>query len=55
VIEWADNFDVLAVLKRHCEVASAKAWVDSAIDKGAAKASAKALDGVGELIMGGYI
>jgi hypothetical protein len=29
--------------------------VDSAIDEGAAKASAKALNGVGELIMGGYI
>jgi hypothetical protein len=29
--------------------------MDSAINKGAAKASAKALNGVGELIMGGYI
>jgi hypothetical protein len=38
VIEWADNFDVLTVLKRQGEVASAKAWVDSAIYEGAAKA-----------------
>jgi hypothetical protein len=29
--------------------------VDSAINEGAAEASAKALNGVGELIMGGYI
>jgi hypothetical protein len=29
--------------------------VDAAINKSAAKASAKALNGVGELIMGGYI
>jgi hypothetical protein len=29
--------------------------VDSAIYEGAAKASAKALNGVGELIMGSYI
>jgi hypothetical protein len=29
--------------------------MDSAINKGATKASAKALNGVGELIMGSYI
>jgi hypothetical protein len=29
--------------------------VDSAINKGAAEASTEALNGVGELIMGGYI
>jgi hypothetical protein len=55
MIKRAHNFDVLTVLERHCEVACAKAWVNSAINKGAAKASAKALNGVGELIMGGYI
>jgi hypothetical protein len=37
VIERVVNLDVLAVLKRQCEVASAKAWVDYAIYEGAAK------------------
>jgi hypothetical protein len=55
VIQWADNFDVLTILQWHRKVASTKAWVDSAINKGATKASAQALHCVGELIMGSYI
>jgi hypothetical protein len=47
VIWRASNFDVLAVLKTHCKVVMAKAQVNSAFDKGAAKANAKALNGVG--------
>jgi hypothetical protein len=38
MIEWTYNFDVLTVLKGCGEVASAKARVNTAINKTAAKA-----------------
>jgi hypothetical protein len=47
MIEWTYNFDVLTVLKGGSEVACAKARVNTAINKAAAKASAKTLNSVG--------
>jgi hypothetical protein len=46
VIKWAHNFYVLAILEWRSEVTGPEAWVDTTVNKSAAKASAKSLHGV---------
>jgi hypothetical protein len=46
MIEWTYDFNVLTVLKGCGEVASAKARVNTAVNKAATKARTKTLHGV---------